>query len=324
MAKKKKANPRRFKKAARLYLPWPVFAFVMLCIGVLLAMWTFKTDAVEYTMRAKVPAPPLSEPAVILSPSDGSRFSSAPITVSGYCPSDSYVSLFRNNVYSGSAPCVDNKFELQTDLFEGGNELLAKVFNLTDDEGPAGSAVTVYYEPPAPPAGPEGGGHTPAENIQPLVIKSDFKLIGYHVGQEVRFRVEVFGGQPPYALSVDWGDGSSSLISHKDEGRLSLSHIYKKPGSPNGNFIIRISAADTQNRKAFLQVFVLVNAKDVPMPAVTTVSPKPPASYLSGSLLKFLWPAYAVVLLMALSFWLGEREELLELRRQAARRRRRA
>jgi hypothetical protein len=47
----------------------------------------------------------------------------------------------------------------------------------------------------------------------------------------------------------------------------------------------------------------------------------PPGPHIKSSWLKFIWPAYGVVILMAVSFWLGEREELIDLKRSRLRHR---
>lgn len=343
MSKKKSANSRLrsknsrakaakthpLKKASRLFLPYPLFLFVMLVVGAMLSYSTFSAGAIDYLVKAKVPAPPLTEPAVITSPVGGDIFSEVPITVDGTCPLDSYVEIYRNNFFSGSVLCSsDQKFSIDIDLFEGANELNAKVFNLTDDEGPSSTPVTVYYSPPEPEEptpGTRGGSSRPGGSIKaPFVIKSDFKLKGYFVGERVNWKVELSGGSPPYAVNVEWGDGSSSLISQKDEGSLTLEHIYHQPGGEKGNYRIKIRASDSAGRKAYLEMFLIINRRDVPAPLLGSSGDDSPGAFIGREFLKFLWPAYGVVALMALSFWLGEREELLILGRQTAKRRRRS
>jgi hypothetical protein len=52
--------------------------------------------------------------------------------------------------------------------------------------------------------------------INPFTIKTDFAYRGYKVGQSIEWTFEVSGGVPPYAINIDWGDGTNSLISQKD------------------------------------------------------------------------------------------------------------
>lgn len=333
MAQKKKAARKKskptahpLKKASRLFLPYPLFVFLMLSVGVLLLSWTFNISAEDLKVRVKVPAPALTEPAVIESPADGTRFKEVPIKVTGSCPLDSYVNIYRNNVFSGSALCsADKTFEISTDLFEGANELQVKAFNITDDEGPQSDPITVYYDAPKPPVEPAPGTVSPPPasqpSVPPLLIKSDFKYKGYFTGQLVRWPLEINGGSPPYAINVEWGDGETSLISLKEAGKFNIEHIYDKAGAEKGNYEVKISATDSAGRKTYFQFFIMVRDENAPVaPGGTTGDSAGIAD--KREWLKFIWPAYGIVVLMAVSFWLGEREELIELRRHAARRRR--
>jgi hypothetical protein len=133
----------------------PFTLFVLLCAGVLVAGSTFRSQAVSYDVTATVPAPALTDPAVITQPSDGQHVTSEAITVSGSCPDDSYVKLYRAGDFAGSSLCSGNGFSIQVSLSLGENELQARVFNLTDQEGPGSSAVQVYYDLPLPESTPE-------------------------------------------------------------------------------------------------------------------------------------------------------------------------
>jgi hypothetical protein len=321
---KRRGTSRRsssFTQKSRLFLPWPYIFFLMLCVGVILAGLTFTISADEtLIVKAKVPAPALTEPAVITNPLNGQRFTSYPIPVSGTCPLDSYVKLYRNDVFSGTAICTaGGTFSLSSDLFPGANEFKARVFNVTDDEGPQSNTVTVYLDPvPA-----ETGGQPAAVPGSPFVIKTDFKFVGYYIGQTGRWKLEISGGVPPYAINVDWGDGTSSVVIRKKAGEFIIEHKYAKAGpGENSSYVIKITGSDSDDNKAYLEFFVIVNSNNLPeIVANTLPTAKPPGN---NQWLWVAWPAYSVIILMITSFYLGEREELLELRKRGALRRRRA
>jgi len=116
--------------------------------------WTYRAIAANYTVTALVPAPALTEGAVVTHPNDGDTFTNGSITVTGTCPSDSYVTLSRNNVFSGVAWCMSaHAFTITTDLFSGENVLQAQDYNVTDSPGPTTPAVTVTYKPIVKPTG---------------------------------------------------------------------------------------------------------------------------------------------------------------------------
>lgn len=320
---KPKASKRHrgsaFTRKSRLFIPWPYIFFLMLCIGVLLAGWTIRSSADQtLTVKAKVPAAPLTEPAIIVNPTNGQRFTSYPIPVSGTCPLESYIKLYRNGVFSGTAICKANKtFNLSTDLFPGANLLQARVFNVTDDEGPESSPITVYLDA-APPAG-KSPGSIPAE---PFILKTDFKFVGYQVGQTGRWKLEISGGSPLYTINVNWGDGTSDVISRKKPGEFVIEHRYEKPGTgESSSFVVKIMASDSGDNKAYLEFFVLVNSGSLPEIVANTI---PAAGPPQRHWLWLAWPAYGILVLMLASFYLGEREELLELKKRGALKRRRA
>jgi hypothetical protein len=323
-------------RKSKFYLPWPFVSLILMSVGVLLIGWTFQAGAADVHVTAKVSAALPTGPATILSPTDGDRFKDVPITVSGTCPTDTYVNIYRNNFFSGTAMCTtDGNFALDIDLFPGANKLEAKVFNITDDEGPQSAPITVYYDVPEQPIQqPSSTGETPAiptptptvsttqpsgSNVEPFSIKSDFAYRGYRVGQNVEMVFEASGGEPPYALNVEWGDGTNTVVSQEEAGKITVNHQYKKAGNrTNSSFVIKISGSDSKGRYSYLQLFLIVHPSGVTGFVANTL---PPGPHIKSSWLKFIWPAYGVVILMAVSFWLGEREELIDLKRSRLRHR---
>lgn len=302
----------------RRVLRYPLFIFLLLCAGVFLIAATFNVNADDILVKAKVLGPPVTSPAVITSPAAGSRFSSIPITVSGTCPANAaYVEVFRNNTMSGTAICDgSSNFQLSTDLFPGQNDLAAHVFNITDDEGPVSAAVTVYYDVPTSP-----GSQPSSPSTTPLTLQTAFVYKGFDVGQEVNWPIEISGGSPPYALNVDWGDGSNNVISHGAAGAFNITHTYSSPGGYKNSYTIKVKAADQSNQKAFLQFFVIINQKQGQITGVNNINNKPTPSLGGKNWLWYAWPAYLLILLLVLSYWLGEREELIILKKRGLLRR---
>jgi hypothetical protein len=320
----RKTTRKRAKSKQRTILnfSWPAVVFFLLCVGIMLAGWTFLASAADITVRAKVSAPLPTGPATIDTPTNGRHFSHVPVTVSGTCPSDgsgAYINLYRNDVFSGSAICDGGQqYSLSTDLFPGANKLKAVIYNKTDDPGPDSNTPIVYYDVPVPPSPPPSQPPAPSkpsgQSTQPLTITSDFKFIGYSVGQTVRWKLAIGGGTSPYAINVDWGDGKNSVVSLKGAGEFTIEHSYDKPGGYKGSYPIVVTAGDAVGDQSLLQLFVLVNSEGTGPIAGTTIKPPPLAP--TKNWLKWIWPTYAIVSLMALSYLLGEREELLMLKKR--------
>ncbi len=282
--------------------------------------WSLQTFADSFTVKAKVPAPPLTEPATITSPSEGTHISDSPVLIRGTCPTDSYVNIYDNDLFDGTVICAaDKTFELHVSLFPGANKLESQDFNFTDDAGPSPAPVDVFYDAPVPLVASETPPNPDAEPPEPFLIKTEFKYQAYIVGQSGDWSINVSGGVPPYAINVDWGDGSNSLMSKKTEGVVNLHHRYKTTGSnKKNNYIIKIHGSDSEDHNFYIQLFAIVNSSAL---AGTVASIFPPTPPISRNWLLAAWPAYGAVSLMYFSFWLGEKEELIRLRRKGVLRR---
>jgi hypothetical protein len=294
-----KAKIRARRPAHKKLLMHPAMMLMVLIAGVLLGAWTFSASAdSNVTVNGVIPAEPLTEPAVILKPKNNQHFNAKPITVSGSCPYKSYIKLYRNNIFSGTALCGSGGgFTLETDLSNGANVLLAHIFNVTDQEGPLSDAVTVYFDSPK----------SIVPSVQPLSLSSDYRYQGYSPNQAASWTVKVIGGVAPFAFNVKWGDGNESNYVAKDNSDLVISHSYAKAGS----FNVKVSAADSANQTAFLQLTALVVNQHPSL--ITTGSTGSIGSPPSRNWLWLAWPSYLFVLMLILSFWLGEREEYYKM-----------
>jgi hypothetical protein len=321
MAKRKTAKKRPVKNRKKLlFIPYPLVIFLMLCVGVYLIAWTFNAHADDIVVKAIIKGKPITDPAVITSPAEGTHFIAVPITVDGTCPANAaYVEIFRNGVMGGSAICSGTStFELQMDLFAGPNKLEAHVFNITDDEGPVSAPINVIYDVPPAPSQPglQTSPRPSSKNRSPLQLKTAFIYKGYYVGQEVAWPLEISGGAAPYALSVDWGDGRTSILSRKDAGQFDINHTYNNPGGFNGSYTIKVQASDGDGSYSYLEFFVIVNSRTSAGISNNIYSKGPPTLGGLHEWVWLAWPVYLAVLLMVVAYKLGEREEFLVLRKK--------
>jgi len=317
-----KRTKKQIGRRRRLFLPYPLILFMLLSSGVYLAANTLRSVADDIHVSAKVSGPAVITPAVISSPVDGQHFSAVPVPVSGNCPLNAgYVEIFSNNVMKGTAICDGgSNFSLSINLFPGTNSLIAHAFNITDDEGPVSSAATVYYDAPPPPSSQPSDGSksvTPSKPAisNPLQLYTEFVYKGYYVGDQVRWPFRISGGQAPYTVTVDWGDGATSTQSVKTAGDFDITHVYGRPGGEKGSFVVKVGAKDSAAASDSQQFFVIVVDKQGVVTSGSIFS-KPPPSLNNSGWLWLAWPAYVIILIMTISFWLGEREELLILKKK--------
>ena len=235
--------------------------------------------------------------ATITTPGNGATFTSVPITVNGLCPKGLLVKLFANNIFVGSVPCDTGSYSLQVDLFSGQNDLIARVYDALDQAGPDSNTVTVRFNDAQ---FFEFGTH--------VSLTSNYAKRGADPGQELDWPLILTGGTGPYAISVDWGDGSPTDLSTQTfAGIISIRHVYKSAGV----YKVTVKATDSKGGEAFLQLVGVGNGK------VTQGSNGNGAASLSVTKIIVLWwPAVAMLPLIFAAFWIGRRHELYTLRKQ--------
>jgi hypothetical protein len=248
-------------------------------------------------IEGKISAPPPTQAATISFPSNGQTITEVPITVTGLCPDDVTVRIYKNNVFAGAAPCVNGSYSVQIDLFAGRNELVARVFDDLDQKGPDSNRVVVNF----PVEGSSVGDR--------ISLTSAFAKRGTNPGESLAWPVDLSGGDGPYAITADWGDGKEpDVLSQEFPGDFNIEHVYDNPGI----YTVIIRAADTNDDVAFLQVIGVSNGE------VTQIAGEDLAGGQAST--KILWqPALVFIPLLLSSFWLGKKHELHVLRKRLER-----
>lgn len=282
------------------YLP---LALVLLVVGFILT--TFTTFAWERPGPASesvglsgvMPGSPPTAAAVIKTPTTGQRFTQTPITVAGTCPKDTLVELFKNDIFAGSGVCTSEQtFSFQIDLLIGQNQLIARVYDALNQQGPDSNIVTVFYDA----SNAQGSPLTSLNFGGPqLIINTDAVFRGAFPNKEMSIPVDIIGGRAPYAVNIQWGDSTNKVISRPDNATFRESHTYTK----GGTYQLAIQATDADGRVAFLTVASIVNGQ--PDPAVAAIAD----NKATTNLLLALWPLYAATFAVVISFWMGEWRE---------------
>ena len=283
---------------------YPLLVLILLAAGIAALSGTVgrSVSAVEESgsvgLEGRISSDPPTAAATITFPRDGSVINSLPTTVSGLCPTGLLVKIFKNNVFAGSVQCVNGSFSLQIDLFNGRNELVARVYDDLDQAGPDSNIVVVTF--------PFSGLVAPNR----ISLTSPFAKRGANPGENLSWPIVISGGTGPYAITVDWGDGKTpDIISQQFPGNFNINHIYDSPGVYN----IIIRATDKSGALAFLQ---LVGVANGPVGQNNSQGKNGEGgSTITNT--KILWqPAVVALPLIATSFWLGMKYELFTLRKR--------
>ena len=308
----KKYIPHTWQGAKRLlYVVAFCFAVFFLVLGAnpVGAQSSEPEQSGSVGLTGTISAPPPAIGATITVPSNNQVFTEVPIPVSGLCPDGLLVKLFKNNVFAGSVQCEGGTFEIQTDLFIGTNELVARVFDDLDQPGPDSNIVSVEFVDQRQGAGSR------------VTVTSNFAKRGANPGEDLVWPIAISGGTGPYAISVDWGDGSSpDLLSEPFPGELDISHVYDSAGVYN--IIVKVS--DSSGAAAFLQIVGVANG-----PLAQTNSDGSPLTDDDGGAVFFAsgpgrrtivwWPATITFPFIISTFWLGKRHMLRVMKKRIER-----
>lgn len=317
---------------------YPLIALLLLGTGAVLVQSTVATYATDSMISAVISGPVPTVAATIDTPADGDTFTATPISVTGTCPVDSYLELYRNNFPSGTAYCTNGgTYSIQTDLFAGSNALVVRDYNSAGQAGPDSPTHTVTYTPPVVPITPSvqgsggtqqngGTSGTPSSGTAttppqatpetaPLTLNHDFTFQGFALNTPTSWDVAIAGGTAPYSISVAWGDGQTALYTSTNADTLTLTHTYTTPAS-DGVYTVLITASDAAGSQTVLQIVALATiVEGSAAGGVSTGTTVPPTFIESvAKTLGPLWSVYSGVSIGVLAFWLGELREFRLIR----------
>lgn len=277
---------------------------MVVTIGLVAAPAYAAEESGSVGIEGRISAPPPTTPATISIPRTGQAFTTMPVTVSGICPKDLLVKLFKNNVFAGSAQCTNGSFSIVIDLFDGQNELVARVYDSLDQAGPDSAPVTVSYNVDQPRVNGR------------ISLTSTIAKKGANPGQKLVWPITVSDGDGPYAISIDWGDGTTpDLISRPFAGSFDIEHTYENPGVYN----IVIKGTDRNGGVAYLQLVGVANGALSQQEAQKGENDTDLAAIGDTETKILWWPAAIFIPFLASTFWLGKRHELHTLKQKIER-----
>jgi hypothetical protein len=274
--------------------------------------------------------------ADITYPTTNTTTKSPEIQVTGTCAPDLLVATYNNGIFAGSSVCQsDSTYATVIQLVVGVNILQSQDYDGLNQPGPVTAQVQITREqdpvpvisvdpdvptiaktpadiapdltPPVVAPAPQptvnpcfDTSKTDALNpANPTIIANCIKR-SIFTGDTVTLPIRVTGGTPPYALSIDWGDGFTELKTVLDTEYHNYQHTYKTAGILG----VSLKTTDAKGITSFLQTVVQVNGT-----AAAAGSSSSFTSIISG--LGSVWteapvPLYVAAVTLVLGFWVGD------------------
>ena len=303
MALKLSSHESSVKLRPHRHTSYALLAVLVGFVGIILSAFSVSSfvsassgpQAGSVGLSGVMPEKPPATAATITTPSNNQQFATSPVTVSGTCPPNTLIEIYKNNIFAGSTPCTStNNFTIQIDLLFGQNSLTAIDYDVLNQAGPSSGAVSVNYTAQAPVASSLANFNI---NGTQLILDTTAVYRGIFPSQQLNVPITIIGGDGPFALNVEWGDNTNQVLPSSNNTTVNATHTYSKPGT----YKITIQGSDSQGRVAFLNVAVFVNGQ--PFVATTNTNKSQTSKFL------ILWPLYAISATLVISFWLGERME---------------
>lgn len=251
-------------------------------------------------LSGSVPGPPPSTSATIVLPPSGNVTDSVPDTITGTCTPGDFVSITDNGSFAGATTCsAHGTYSIPVDLFDGNNAVVAQISDALGQYGPNSVTINIRYN--APEVTLPGG-----VAAKQLFLEADTAVVAGDPNTVIARAVTIVGGVAPYAVSWDWGDGTSSLDSEANGGPVSDSHTYTRPGT----YTVIVKVTDSAGNSAYMQLVTVVNGKTEAIGSSNGQG----LGAVPGTLVSS-WPLFGLGAIVVVTFWFGEMWQMRKLRR---------
>lgn len=249
-------------------------------------------------LQGKISSPPPANAPTISSPSNGQVISNIPVDVRGICSGNLLVKLYKNNVFSGSDQCRNGSYSITIDLFSGRNELVARHVDDLDQQGPDSNVVSVTFN----------DGATRPNISERITMTSVYARRGANPSETLTWPIIITGGTPPYALSVDWGDGSQSdVYSVPLPGETTIKHIFSQAGI----YRALLKVTDKNGSIGFLQLTAIANGEIKEGEVAGAIEQG------GKTVTKVLWqPLVLLIPFVITTFYLGKKYEVTRIKQK--------
>lgn len=272
--------------------------------------------AEDYNVNAVVPYATPNQAATVDSPVSGAVVHDAQQTVSGTCQTASppnVVSVWRDGQLLGSAACLGGSYSLNVVLQLGQNNLVVRTANLNGIYGPDNAVIVVSFELPVVAEPLPTGVNQPTTTSQQTSAINKGGLSNLQITTQTPFsvlspdnnvvsiQVVVAGGQHPYVLQLNWGDGSTESRSIEQPGTYEFTHTYRVQRS----YTVHVQARDVLGSYSEY-VYAVVSNKQVVAPSQKSTTKAGTATGYHISARWYYWLlGIFLIFFLVMSYWFG-------------------
>lgn len=269
----------------------------------------------QYDVNAVVPYDPPTQASVIQQPTSG-EVHQAQQVISGTCQEaapypDFVVSIWRSGFSLGSAVCDQGRFSIPIVLREGQNTLIARTITVTGDYGPDSDPLLLTLTPPVtaqplPPAAQQPASDTEKTTainqgaLTGLVVTTEKPFSRMNEDNAATIAVVVSGGQRPYTLQLNWGDGTIESYSLAGPGTYAYSHTFQYVRA----YPVLVQVRDSQGAYVEYQYSVVSTTKQTTNGGgvIAKTTDESPAWWAR---LWYLLLIFVGLFVLLVSYWLG-------------------
>lgn len=300
----------------------------MLAIAVILIFFTGRiAQADDLLLTATVPAPIPAGAPTFTSPSDNTVTTTPSVQFEGTCPVITpaiVVVLYEGTTQLGSGICsADGTFQITASLTPGLHSLVATVVTITNGVGESSPPFHITYRPTSASTG------SGTDTVAPLDIISEKPFLTFSRQLPAEWSGRFAGGVPPYAITIDWGDGTIEHRSVHGNDLQTFTHRYSRLQT----YTVSITLSD-QSGLSLTRQYVAVSPASFPVGTSNAPNIGAMLDIVQIDPYSAIYLIYLCILLLMLLMWRNEhlrhmqRPGLAPLyypwQRPAARRRRRS
>ncbi|MFZ1301253.1 MAG: hypothetical protein WAQ27_01580 [Candidatus Microsaccharimonas sp.] len=250
------------KKITHKHTSYRGLLLLVAIFGIALFLIHQSVQASEIITSAKVAAPTPSTSAIITSHINEEVVPSGSVPIEGSCayvaPS-TIVELYVDGQFAGSTTCSSGgTFSTMLTLAPGVHQIRLRTVNVTDDYGPDSALFYLTVEAPdessVPSTPPRSHESTtiqmPQTSQNGIQIYSQSTYLLYGPDKDAEWVGYFIGGEPPYNVAIDWGDGTASSYTAPETASQSFRHTYPKYQP----FFVTITVTDSAGMQASMQL----------------------------------------------------------------------